>query len=346
MMGRNYAYQQARTGTFSTYKNALAYIREGRSGWDRPVANNTRIHVRDDGAIGLRLHQTDVVVYYENGDVSFDSGGWRTVTTSDQVAYHPDYSIFSAGGIWFIYHRPSHEAAERRLRRKYGLPETWSSQGDGGYESPHLGFVGPRSRGYGFWLEVAEVIGRKEAVAMERAFNKELKGKSYLFFDGIRFTARGKCLNGLTQAETEKKVTGSNALRKRIREYSKAAVQHLHEGHVLGEPHWTDEITSFDYRYCERLLEERTFPDILFFEAMEEINLPDIGRQLHLGERYDEATQQRMIGGTYETSYGVRDHATLDIVANQIYKFICKRMLPDREVRNPFGGMAGHSILS
>lgn len=344
-MGRNYAYQKSREGTFDNFKNALGFIKKGKSGWDRPVANNTRLHIRKDGEIGLKLHQTDVIVYHKNGDVSFDSGTWRTMTTSDRMAYHPDYAIFSDKGIWYIYHRPSYKAAERRARKKFGLPESWEEAGSF-YESEYLGHIGPRSSGYGFWLEVAEIIGRKEAVAMERAFNKKVRSKTYLFFDGIRFTARGKCLNSLTVTETQTKVSGSNALRKRIREYAKAAGQFLHEGVVMGEPHWVDSITEFDYRFCERLLEERTFPDRIYIEAMEESNYNPTGWGIHLGERRDEGTGRFMMGGTRQTDWGVRENASLDIVANEIYKFICKRMLPDREVRTPFGGMAGHSVLN
>ena len=218
----------------SEYQRIADYIREGRNGHDRPLANNTR-YVLHDGAAAIRLHATDVVTFHENGDVSFDSGGWRTVTTKDRMAYAGDFEVYSDSGTWYIYHRGRKAQIERNLRRKFGLPlglSDWPE--DYGYENRGmvgLGHVGPRGGGYGFWQEVGEAIGFPEAAKISRAFHAELQDRAVcLFEDGIRFTARGRPVNALPIREARARVKADDRMRKRIREFAKLAVERMDEG--------------------------------------------------------------------------------------------------------------------
>jgi hypothetical protein len=65
----------------------------------RKVANNTRL-VADDGAVAVRLHRTDVVVFFSDGRMLIDTGGWDTVTTRARMracglgVYHRRHRLY------------------------------------------------------------------------------------------------------------------------------------------------------------------------------------------------------------------------------------------------------------
>lgn len=67
----------------------------------RKLANNTYLNPRDDGGFGIRLHSTDVVVYYPDRIV-LDSGGWKTVTTKDRINCFSPFRVWSERGVWFV----------------------------------------------------------------------------------------------------------------------------------------------------------------------------------------------------------------------------------------------------
>lgn len=74
----------------------------GRCKDRRKVANNTWLERHDDGAIAVRLHDTDVVTYHPAGGFTLDSGGWRTVTTKERMSRFTDISVSQTAGEWFI----------------------------------------------------------------------------------------------------------------------------------------------------------------------------------------------------------------------------------------------------
>ena len=85
-----------------TYTEAAAVLGTRNT---RRIANNTTLHRRADGAIAVRLHTTDVVAWFDDGRVTFDTGGWNTSTTARRmhryappgvrVTYRP-----SLGGVY------------------------------------------------------------------------------------------------------------------------------------------------------------------------------------------------------------------------------------------------------
>lgn len=51
----------------------------------KKVAHNTYIHRTGPDTIALRLHDTDVLTWHEDGTVELDSGTWKTSTTKDRI---------------------------------------------------------------------------------------------------------------------------------------------------------------------------------------------------------------------------------------------------------------------
>lgn len=76
------------------YKSADEKL-QGRCQQSRKMGNNTYLH-RDGGdSISLRLHSTDVVTWYRNGDIKLNTGGWNTVTTRDRINEYSPWRVTS-----------------------------------------------------------------------------------------------------------------------------------------------------------------------------------------------------------------------------------------------------------
>ena len=89
----------------STWFGADTFLHGGRNKTSRPIANNTRVVRLDEDRIGIRLHDTDVVVFNRDGSATLDSGGWLTVTTKDRMnGFLGDRArVYSKRGKWFVF---------------------------------------------------------------------------------------------------------------------------------------------------------------------------------------------------------------------------------------------------
>lgn len=79
--------------------NEAINILNGRT--SRKLGNNTYLELNDDKSIGVRLHDTQVVVFYSKYAQLF-TGGWLTQTTKDRINnYSPNY-ISQKNSIWYM----------------------------------------------------------------------------------------------------------------------------------------------------------------------------------------------------------------------------------------------------
>lgn len=70
----------------------------------KKIANNT-YQEKIPGGVRIRLHNTPVVVFYENGKIVLNSGGWQTVTTKDRINRnlgHFGFYVNSIDGRWYV----------------------------------------------------------------------------------------------------------------------------------------------------------------------------------------------------------------------------------------------------
>ena len=65
----------------------------------RKLGNNTYLVVRGDGGYGIRLHDTEVVIHYEDRIV-LDSGGYKTVTTKSRMNDYSPHMIYQKNHVW------------------------------------------------------------------------------------------------------------------------------------------------------------------------------------------------------------------------------------------------------
>jgi hypothetical protein len=70
------------------------------------LGNNTYLEQRKQPGDGLteriavRLHNTDVVVFYPSGRVTLHTGGHRTVTTKERINHHIKGRVYQKAHVW------------------------------------------------------------------------------------------------------------------------------------------------------------------------------------------------------------------------------------------------------
>lgn len=86
----------------TTKKQTFAGMTEAERKSAKKIARNTWRYTRADGAEVIRLHNTDVV-WTLNGETTFHSGGYRTVTTKDRMNLNGQgYKVYSVRGSWQV----------------------------------------------------------------------------------------------------------------------------------------------------------------------------------------------------------------------------------------------------
>ena len=72
----------------------------------RKLGNNTYLVIRDDNGYGIRLHDTEVVIHYED-KIVLDSGGYKTVRKSVNGFLAAGYAVYTPN--FFERHGISHQ---------------------------------------------------------------------------------------------------------------------------------------------------------------------------------------------------------------------------------------------
>jgi len=88
-----------------SYAEAAEYL-AGRD--SVKLGNNTWLVYMDDHAnpelsqIGVRLHNTYIVRFYQDGRVSLHTGGYRTVTTKDRINQFIKGRVYQQALVWYF----------------------------------------------------------------------------------------------------------------------------------------------------------------------------------------------------------------------------------------------------
>ncbi len=118
---------RTRNSSIHSYTDALAFWNSSKRRERIKLDHNTYLETRraeiamhdatykDDSdrpeGFAVRLHDTDIVTFYANGDVKLCTGGWKTVTTRGRIR-----QFMPGGGSW-----PSDESALRRPFTRWSL---------------------------------------------------------------------------------------------------------------------------------------------------------------------------------------------------------------------------------
>lgn len=73
----------------------------GRCKDSRKLCNNTYLCRRDEDAVAVRLHSTDVVTFFSDGRIEISTGGWNTITTKDRINACWKGRVWSESGHMF-----------------------------------------------------------------------------------------------------------------------------------------------------------------------------------------------------------------------------------------------------
>lgn len=84
---------------YATARNFLGHREK------RKLANNTLIAHLGQGHIGVKLHRTWIVIYYPDGNIELNSGGYQTVTTKQRMneLLPPWLGVVQRRGDWFLH---------------------------------------------------------------------------------------------------------------------------------------------------------------------------------------------------------------------------------------------------
>lgn len=84
-----------------------AYLAQGKhkaNTRERPIQSTTKRVCRlPNGDIGLRLHATYCVIFHTDGTVTYDTGGWNTITTRKFINEHGPVRVFSDKGTLRLF---------------------------------------------------------------------------------------------------------------------------------------------------------------------------------------------------------------------------------------------------
>ena len=102
-----------------SYDDALECMRHARNQRDgRPIDNHTRLLWGSNRSLCIRFHKTDVLTYYENGDLDVYNGGWFTKTTRERIESYSTVRLGTYDGRWTLHwHNRSWIYADCRLFR-------------------------------------------------------------------------------------------------------------------------------------------------------------------------------------------------------------------------------------
>lgn len=95
-----------------SYSEAESFL-SGKESRRIPGIRGTSIARVSEDSIACIYHETQVVTWNANGNVTFNSGGYRTKTTKDRMNKGSYFYIYQNRGRWFI----------AALAEGYGFPK-------------------------------------------------------------------------------------------------------------------------------------------------------------------------------------------------------------------------------
>ena len=87
----------------TSFAAAERFLEAGRDPSWRSIGHNTVVHRKSDGTIAILFHSTNVVIFHQDGRITFNTGGWWSVTTKVRLNEFSPCSVWSEGdGDWAI----------------------------------------------------------------------------------------------------------------------------------------------------------------------------------------------------------------------------------------------------
>lgn len=85
-----------------THAEAVAMVKGISYRNQRKIGNNTYAYIEHDGSVSIELHGTKVVVFYPNGLVKLNSGGYHTQTTKKRINKYSPVRVYQENFEWFL----------------------------------------------------------------------------------------------------------------------------------------------------------------------------------------------------------------------------------------------------
>ena len=85
-----------------TKKDILSFLDKESFKKARKIDNNTFQYFNSNNEKVIRLHDTDIIVFNNDGSITLNSGGWQTVTTKDRMNKFTSLNIYQEKSIWYV----------------------------------------------------------------------------------------------------------------------------------------------------------------------------------------------------------------------------------------------------
>jgi hypothetical protein len=82
---------------------------------EHKVDNNTHAHTINENQIGIKLHDTDVIVLNADGTYQLYSGGWFTNTTTNRINMFSPAKTIIKDGVMYILKDPYGKSIKSNL---------------------------------------------------------------------------------------------------------------------------------------------------------------------------------------------------------------------------------------
>lgn len=82
-----------------TYQKAIETLGKRES---KKICNNTYLEKRED-SIAIRLHNTDILTFCQDGKIILNTDGWKTATTKDRFnRYLEGFNVIQENSVWYL----------------------------------------------------------------------------------------------------------------------------------------------------------------------------------------------------------------------------------------------------
>ena len=80
------------------YDDAMDFLME-KDSLSRKVGHNTYVVSRSIDTVAIKYHDTDIVTYHRGGRITFNDGGWDSVTTRERMGQFSDIAFHRIKGV-------------------------------------------------------------------------------------------------------------------------------------------------------------------------------------------------------------------------------------------------------
>jgi len=69
----------------------------------KKIGNNTWAIRNEDGSVSIRLHRTNILIFYPDNTCKYNTGGWQSVTTKRRMNEYAPIPVYQQDWQWYFW---------------------------------------------------------------------------------------------------------------------------------------------------------------------------------------------------------------------------------------------------